>query len=142
MRLFPKIMPGDYSPLLLAYVGDAVYDLFFRMRALQEERYQVRVCHTNVVGFVNARKQCQLLRRISPHLTPEELEIIRRARNKKIPTHPKGSTMAEYRQATALECLIGHYFLLQDFDNLERIFGLIMAEAELDAKEGDHEPEE
>lgn len=117
--------PEEYSSLLLAYIGDAVFDLYFRIKILKLEKTQVRLAHKQVVDIVNARNQSEIIAKITPYLTEKDLEIVKKARNKKIVSHPKNVTMNEYRYATALEALLGYYFIKKDLKNLKRIFKLI-----------------
>jgi 23S rRNA maturation mini-RNase III len=81
--------------------------------------------NNEVVDIVNAKKQAEIIDKISQFLNEEELAIVKKARNKKFSSHPKNVTMAEYRYATALEALLGHFFLIQDYDTLSRLFELI-----------------
>jgi len=123
--LFSPIDPEDYSPHLLAYIGDVIFELFFRYKIIKEEKYQVRNAHRKVVDIVNAKKQAEIIEKIIPYLNEEEIAIVKKARNKKFSSHPKNVSMAEYRYATALEALLGYYFLKQDYDTLSKLFSYI-----------------
>ncbi|MDD2716377.1 MAG: ribonuclease III domain-containing protein [Candidatus Wallbacteria bacterium] len=125
MNLFQKYDPDEYSPLILAYIGDAVFDLYFRMKVISSEKFQTRFAHKKVVSIVNGKRQASFLKKMLPLLTEQELDIVRRARNKKITSHPKGVAMADYRHATSLEALLGYYFLLKDEENLKRLFQMM-----------------
>jgi len=123
--LFPALEPNEYSPHLLAYIGDVIFELFFRYKIIKDEKFQVRKAHRKVVNIVNAKTQSEIIEKISPHLNEEQSAIVKKARNKKFTSHPKNVSMAEYRYATALESLLGYYFLKQDYDTLTRLFHLI-----------------
>lgn len=125
MTLFPSLDPEQYSPLILAYIGDAVMELYFRMNLLENEKHEVRMVHRRVVETINAKNQCRILKLLTPHLSTEESEIIRKTRNKKMNSHPKSVTMVEYRHATALEALFGWHFMKQNFERLSELFELV-----------------
>lgn len=97
------------SPLTLAYVGDAVYELFVRSRLLVPPQ-QVRIFHRQVVGHVRAEQQASYLECLLPYLSDEEKDILRRARNAASGRKVR-SSLRDYRQATALEALLGYLYL-------------------------------
>jgi len=109
------------SPAALAYLGDAVYELYIRaMLIFPPKRSQTY--HLQVVSWVRAESQAQLLLHLNPHLTAEELDIVRRGRNAATgkPRRLKGQV---YQQATALETLLG-YLYLADRDRLHHLLAL------------------
>ena len=97
------------SPLALAYVGDAVFELFVRSRLLLPPQ-PVRAFHREVVGHVRAEQQAYYLECLQPHLSDEEKDILRRARNAASGRKARASHR-DYRQATALEALLGYLYL-------------------------------
>ncbi|NEQ47414.1 MAG: Mini-ribonuclease 3 [Leptolyngbya sp. SIOISBB] len=97
------------SPLALAYVGDAVFELFVRSRLLVPPQ-QVRTFHQQVVGHVRAEQQADYLECLRPHLSDEEKDILRRARNATSGRKVRASRR-DYQQATALEALLGYLYL-------------------------------
>jgi len=97
------------SPLALAYIGDAVYELFVRSRLLMPSR-QIRVFHREVVDHVRAEQQALYLECLRPHLSETEIDILRRARNATSGRKARAS-LRDYRQATALEALLGYLYL-------------------------------
>jgi ribonuclease-3 family protein len=97
------------SPLALAYIGDAVYELFIRSRLLLPQK-QVRSYHRQVVEHVRAEQQAHYLECLRPHLTEAEADILRRGRNAASSRKPRAS-IRDYQQATALEALIGYLYL-------------------------------
>lgn len=123
------------SPVALAYVGDAVYELYMRTHHLFPRR-RIRAYHQQVVEQVNADRQAEYLQQLLPHLCDRELDIVRRGRNA-APKRPNRTNPEAYQQATALETLIG-YLYLTDLDRLEQLMNLIFAYLrELDRTEGD-----
>lgn len=106
---------NQLSPSALAYLGDAVYELYIRGLYLLPPQRQ-HDYHQKVVTQVRAETQAQHLRSLQPYLTPVEQETIRRGRNA-ASGRPKRVSAAIYQQATSLETLIG-YLYLTDRDRL------------------------
>ncbi|WP_404799800.1 Mini-ribonuclease 3 [Anabaenopsis elenkinii] len=106
------------SPLALAYIGDAIYELYVRMFYLLPMQ-QTKTYHSLVVAQVRAETQALHLRSLTPHLSPAELEIVRRGRNA-AGGRPKRVEPQIYQQATSLETLIG-YLYLTDFPRLTEL---------------------
>lgn len=106
--LYPEQI-RQVSPTALAYVGDAVYELFFRVYFLLPAK-RSQAYHHQVVAQVRAEQQAEHFRSLTPYLTPQELDIVRRARN--VVNHtPKRLDPKTYQQATSLEALIGYLYL-------------------------------
>ena len=97
------------SPTALAYLGDAVYELFVRTYYLHPPK-RSQSYHRLVVDQVRAETQALHLRSLSPHLNHTELEIVRRGRNA-ASGRPKRVQPAVYQQATSLETLMGYLYL-------------------------------
>jgi ribonuclease III family protein len=106
------------SPTALAYLGDAVYELYVRMFYLLPQERPEKYHHL-VVTQVRAETQAKMLRSLSPHLRSNELEIVRRGRNA-ANRRPKRLDPETYQQATSLETLIG-YLYLTDFQRLAEL---------------------
>ncbi|QDZ41256.1 ribonuclease III [Euhalothece natronophila Z-M001] len=97
------------SPAGLAYIGDAVYELYVRLHYLLPPKH-ISDYHQQVVSKVRAEKQAQQLEALKPHLTDAEKEIVKRGRN--ATTRPPRRLSAKiYQQATSLETLVGYLFL-------------------------------
>ncbi|WP_242032164.1 ribonuclease III domain-containing protein [Microcoleus sp. FACHB-672] len=97
------------SPAALAYLGDAVYELYIRKSYLMPPR-RLQTYHNQVVAQVRAETQARHLRLLEPHLTSTELDILRRGRNAAL-GRPKRVAPEIYQQATSLEALIGYLYL-------------------------------
>lgn len=106
------------SPTALAYLGDAVYELYIRTCYLLPPK-RSRTYHHLVVAQVKAETQAQHLRSLTSYLTPDELEIVRRGRNA-VKSCPKRLEAEIYQQASSLETLIG-YLYLTDPPRLEEL---------------------
>lgn len=103
-----------YSPLTLAYIGDAIYDLVIRTLVVKHGNCQPNKLHRRASALVKASAQAELIERILPSLTEEELQIYKRGRNAKSYTMAKNATMLDYRKATGLEALMGYLYLKED----------------------------
>jgi ribonuclease-3 family protein len=110
------------SPSALAYLGDAVYELYVRTFYLLPPQ-RPETYHRLVVAQVRAEAQALHLRSLSPHLTNTELGIVRRGRNAAT-GHPKRVDPEIYQQATSLETLIG-YLYLSDSQRLTKLLQLL-----------------
>ncbi len=97
------------SPAALAYLGDAVYELYIRSRYLFPPR-RSQSYHNLVVSQVRAEAQAQQLQAIAPYLNNTEQEMIRRGRNAAT-NRPKRVDPEIYQQATSLETLIGYLYI-------------------------------
>ncbi len=100
---------GQLSPASLAYIGDAVYELYVRTHYLLPPR-RLADHHNQVVAQVRAESQAAYLRTLEPHLTDTEREILRRGRNAAT-GGPRRLPPQLYQQATSLETLIGYLYL-------------------------------
>jgi ribonuclease-3 family protein len=113
------------SPAALAYLGDAVFELYIRSLYLTPPK-RIQTYHHQVVAQVRAEAQAQFLRSLLPHLTPAELTLVKRGRNAAT-GKPKRIDLETYQQATSLETLIG-YLYLSDSQRLADLFSLIESE--------------
>ena len=121
----PKLL----SPLTLAFLGDAVYELCVRQRVVAEGNRPVNDMHRKAVKLVNAAAQSDAFERISGALTEEELAVYKRGRNAHVHQVPKNATYAQYARATGLECLFGALYLTGQLDRLNELFILTMEES-------------
>jgi ribonuclease-3 family protein len=100
-----------YSPLTLAYIGDAIYDLVIRTIVVERGNSSANKLHRKVVSYVNARVQARMIEALESELTQEEETVYHRGRNAKSYTVAKNATVIEYRKATGLEALCGYLYL-------------------------------
>ena len=101
----------NINPLVLAHVGDAVFELIVRTVLARTMNTQVQKIHKKCTSLVNCHAQCELMHKIEPRLNNEELSVYKRARNAKSYTIPKNASPAEYRTATGFEALAGWLYL-------------------------------
>jgi len=105
-----EIEAGLLAPLVLAYVGDAVYELYIRTKLVEKHPGKVHDLHQMAVKYVQAAGQAAVMHSWQGSLTAEEKRIVRRGRNAKSAV-PRHSDMADYRHSTGLEALIGYLYL-------------------------------
>ena len=101
------------SPLVLAYIGDAYYEMVVRTHVVSEGNMQVEKLHKKVTSMVRASAQAAIARHYvdTEVFTEEELAVFKRGRNSKSHTMPKNADPADYRRATGLEAVIGYLYL-------------------------------
>ncbi len=120
-------MPEDasqYSPLVLAYIGDAVYEVMIRTKVVAGGNTQVRKMHKHTAGLVKAAAQAEILGAVWDDLTDEEREIAKRGRNAHPSSTAKNASIHDYRMATGFEALIGYLYLADRHDRLAGIVRL------------------
>ncbi len=107
-----------YSPLTLAYIGDAIYDLIIRTVVVERANRPANKLHKTVIRYVNAGTQARMSEALEEELTEEERAVYHRGRNAKSYTSAKNASIADYRKATGLEALFGYLYLLGETDRL------------------------
>lgn len=128
--------PAVLPPLALAYVGDAVYELYVRRRLLGRS-VKPHYLHRLAIRRVNNNTQAALLKKILPYLTDAEAAVAKRGRNAKSGQVPKNADVVTYRWSTGLEALVGYLYLSGEEGRLEWILAQIEDIVdEYEAKEG------
>lgn len=100
-----------YSPLTLAYIGDAVYEIIVRTILVERGNAPVNVLHKRASNLVKAGAQKEAYHRISGLLTEEETAVFHRGRNAKSYSSAKNAAIGDYRVATGFEALFGYWYL-------------------------------
>lgn len=114
----------SYSPLVFAYIGDAVYELVIRTKVINRGSMQVNKMHKKSASLVKAETQAALFKVLEPDLTEEESAAYKRGRNTRSGTMAKHATMIDYRMATGFEALIGYLYVTERFERLIELIGL------------------
>lgn len=121
--------PKRLSPLNLAFIGDAVYEVMVRERLLLEGGQPVQQLHQRTVRYVCAQAQSAAYGVLEGELSEEEAQVLRRGRNANTIRSPKSSSMMDYRRATGVEALLGYLYLKGEDERLrelvEKIFSVI-----------------
>ncbi len=110
------------NPVVLAFVGDAVYTLLVRERLALSSGEKTGALNKRASELVSARGQSGLLEKILPALTEEETEIYHRGRNAKKPTKSKNASVGEYARSTGFEAVIGYLYLTGRTERIEELF--------------------
>lgn len=110
-----------YSPLTLAYLGDAVYEMVIRTICVKRTNMQTQKLHRKVTGYVSAKAQAKMVDVLLGELTEEEESIYRRGRNSKPYTKAKNASMEEYLKATGFEALIGYLYLQKEYERMNAL---------------------
>ncbi len=114
-----NVRPELLSPLSLAYIGDAVYELYVRTHIMKDENMPVNKLHRAATGYVKAKAQSEIVHHIEELLTEEELGVYKRGRNAHSHTSAKNADIVDYRHATGFEALIGYLYLSKNDLRLE-----------------------
>lgn len=117
-----KKRSGEFAPLVLAYIGDAVYELMTRVYLAESGKETNRGLHRAAVEIVSAPAQALAMERLMPMLTEEEAEVFRRGRNAHVNGIPPKATPGEYHAATGLEALFGFLYLRGERERLNQLF--------------------
>lgn len=110
--------PKAYSPLILAYIGDSIYDLIIKTLVVHEGNKQVQKLHKDTSALVQASAQSAMMRTIQQHLTEEEHAVFKRGRNAKSVSPAKNQSLTDYRRATGFEALMGYLYLKKEWKRM------------------------
>ena len=114
-----KMKPIYMNTGVLAYIGDAAYELHIRRHIVGRGLVRADRLHSSAVRFVRADAQAGFIRKILHKLPEEEVALVKRARNHKISSKPKNANPVDYKWATAFEALLGYYYLSGQEEKLE-----------------------
>ena len=121
----PEIDLREQSPIALAFVGDGILEALVRTRLVERTRLVPGRLHAAAVHFVCAQSQCIALETQEPHMTEEELAVVRRGKNATKAAVAKHATPREYRASTALEALFGWLYLQNRMGRVDELFNLV-----------------
>lgn len=118
----------EVNVLVLAYIGDGVYENYVRHFLVENKVVTVDQLQSSSVSYVSAKSQANFLKFLIERdfFSAEELDVIKRARNYKSSRHPKNCDIVTYKHATALEAVIGYLDLVGDQNRIKCIMNLIL----------------
>ena len=119
--------PRLFPPVVWAYVGDAVFELYVRLR-LTESTQRIQLLHRSAVSYVRAGGQAEILKNWHARLSEDEKGVVRRGRNVKSAV-PRNADMGEYRQSTGFEALVGYLYLMGRWDRLWELLDTVDIQA-------------
>lgn len=113
-----EIDPFLYPALQLAYIGDVVFEKIIRTRAMKKGIRNVKTLHRESSSYARAKTQAELSLIITELLEDDEKAILKRGRNAKSHTVPKNALLADYKNATAFEAVIGYLYMKKNEDRI------------------------
>lgn len=113
-----KTQATNLNPVVLAFIGDAVYSLLIRKNLVLSSDAKSGELNKLAVSSVKASAQANLIIKLLPYLNEEELSIFKRARNSKKTTKAKSASVTEYNLSTGFEAVIGYLYLIGDLDRI------------------------
>ena len=118
----------EVNVLVLAYMGDTVYEDYIRKYLINKGIGNVNDLQTEALKYVSAINQAKFLTEMidNNYLSEKELDIVKRARNYKTTSHPKSCDIITYKYATGLEALIGYLYLDNDIERVNEIMSFIL----------------
>ena len=120
-------MNKDKNVLVLAYLGDAIYEVYIRKYLIEKNIVKVDNLQKEAIKYVSAKAQAKIINNLIEQniLNEEELEIFYRARNHKGTRHPKNTDIVTYKHSTGFEAIIG-YLYLENKERLNKIINIIL----------------
>lgn len=109
----------NLNPVVLAFVGDAVYSLYVREKLVRGTDFKTGMLQKLASQKVSAHGQSELTEKILPALTEEEADIFRRGRNAKKTTRSKHASVGEYNRSTGFEALLGYLYLTGQYQRID-----------------------
>lgn len=121
---------NEINVLVLAYLGDTIYEDYIRKHLINKNIAKVNDLQKEASNYVSAKNQAAFLKTLleKNFFTEEEQSIIRRARNNKSNSHPKNCDIVTYKHATALEAIIGYLELSNNKNRIDEIMNEILGE--------------
>jgi len=118
------VISGDIrevSTSVLAYVGDAVFELYIRLHVASRKISKSGTLHKQAIMHVRAQAQANAVRVLLPELTEDETMVFRRAKNSNPVSMAKNASPSDYKYATGLEAVIGYLYLTDQNERLDHI---------------------
>lgn len=118
------------NPLTLAYLGDAIYEVYIRENLINNNIVYVKDLQDKAICYVSAKGQAKVLKRLCDDdlLKEDEKDIMMRARNYKSTHHPKNCDIVTYKYSTAFEAIIGYLYMKKDIKRIEEILTYVFDE--------------
>ena len=118
----------EINVLVLAYLGDAIYENYVREYLINKGIGNVNDLQTESLKYVSAKSQAKYIQELMDNniLSERELDVVKRARNYKTTSHPKNCDIVTYKYATGLEALIGYLKLKENNERIDEIMSFIL----------------
>jgi len=120
----------EINALALAYLGDAIYEIYIRKYLIDNGIVKVKELQQEAIKYVSANGQAKYLKKLieQNYFTEEEINIINRGRNHKSSRHPKSTDIITYKYATGFETLLGYLYLENRIDRINDIMKEIVGD--------------
>ena len=109
----------EYNIKTLAYIGDAVYELYIREYLVKNSRETANILHRKSIKYVSAKAQEYIVNYLYYILTEEEINVYKRGRNADANTVPKNTDINIYKKATGFECMVGYLYITKQKKRLD-----------------------
>ena len=116
--------PDTAPPLVLAYIGDCVFDLIIKLMVAGKGNRQVHKLHEETSHYVQASAQSYMMRSMQEYLNEQEHAVYRRGRNARSVSPAKNQSITDYRRATGFEALIGYLYLKREYGRLTELVAI------------------
>ena len=118
----------EVNSLVLAYLGDSVYELLIRDYFIKSGINKVNNLQNVVTKYVSAKGQSKIINYLidNKFLNEEEIEIVKRGRNAKVFSHPKNIDILTYKWATSLECLFGYLYIKEEKERINELINILL----------------
>ena len=123
---YPKTDPSEMPALVLAYIGDAVLELYVRTALVKQGLSKVQQLHKEASNQVRATSQAQYLHELEHLLTEKEMAVVKRGRNAKSGHAPKNTDVIDYRLSTGFEALFGYLFLSRSDERIGELLEYLL----------------
>lgn len=119
---YPPSKPAKLiPPIVLAYIGDALYEVAVRQYLVSKTNLRPHHLHRSATQLVSAKAQSRIVAHLDVVLSDEERDVVRQGRNAKSGSVPKNADVLEYRHATAFECLIGYLYYTNQTERMNEL---------------------
>lgn len=121
----------NINVITLAYMGDAVYEVYIRKSLIDKNIALVDDLQKVAINYVSAKSQSKILNLLTDKgvLTLEEMDVVKRGRNYKRASHPKNTDILTYKNSTGFEALIGYLYLNNNKERLDNIMKIVLEES-------------
>lgn len=121
----------NINVITLAYMGDAVYEVYIRKSLIDKNIALVDDLQKVAINYVSAKSQSKILNLLIDKdvLTLEEMDVVKRGRNYKRASHPKNTDILTYKNSTGFEALIGYLYLNNNKERLDNIMKIVLEES-------------
>ncbi|MBE5820957.1 MAG: Mini-ribonuclease 3 [Clostridiales bacterium] len=133
-KIYNEMEINTMSPLIWAYIGDSVYEIFIREKMIEKGIPNNTKLHIETIKYVKAHAQSEILKMLTDFLTEYEHTIVKRGRNANSNTIPKHADVIEYKNATAFEGLIGYLFLTGKYERILEILNYVYENYNVESK--------